>query len=65
MTTKAYVTASALIFALVALGHLIRLMEGWPVQVGSYSFPAWASLLAILVTASVSMWGLSLLRRYL
>jgi hypothetical protein len=64
MKMKVYVAVSALIFVLVSLGHLVRLMEDWPVQVGPFSLPVWASAIALLVSAGVAGWGLSLLRRH-
>jgi len=63
MKTKVYVAISALIFVLVSLAHLVRLTEGWPVLVGSFSVPVWASVLAVLVSAAVAGWGLALLRK--
>lgn len=63
MTTKAYLIVSTLIFALVAVVHVIRLTLGWPVVLGTLSIPLWVSLLAILVSASVALWGFSLMRR--
>ena len=34
LMTKLYVGVSAVIFALVAIGHIARLVQGWEVQVG-------------------------------
>jgi hypothetical protein len=64
MKMKVYVAVSALIFVLVSLGHLVRLMEDWPVQVGPFNLPVWASAIALLVSGAVAGWGLSLLRRH-
>jgi hypothetical protein len=64
MKTRLYVVASALIFMLVAVGHMVRLMESWPVQVGPFSLPVWASVVAVLASAGVAVWGLSVLRRH-
>ena len=63
MTTKAYMIVSTFIFALVALVHLIRFAQGWPVLLGTLSVPLWISVLAALVFAGVAIWGFSLLRR--
>ena len=63
MKTKAYVIVSTFIFALVAIMHLIRLTLGWSVQLGMTSVPLWVSVLAVLVSASVAIWGLTLVRR--
>ena len=61
MKTRVYVTVSALIFMLMAVVHLLRLAEGWPVLVGSFSLPIWASILAILVIGGLAAWGFLLL----
>jgi hypothetical protein len=63
MNTKAYLIVSTLIFAVVAVMHLLRLVLGWSVVLGMTSVPLWVSMLAVLVSASVAIWGLSLMRR--
>ena len=63
MNTKAYLIVSTVIFAFVAIMHLLRLVLGWPVVLGMTSVPLWASMLAVLVSAGVAIWGLSLMRR--
>ena len=63
MTTKAYLIVSTFIFALVAIVHLIRFVLGWSVMLGTESVPLWASLLAVVVSAGIAIWGLTLVRR--
>jgi hypothetical protein len=63
MNTKAYLIVSTIIFSLVAVMHLLRLVLGWSVMLGMTSIPLWVSLLAVLVSASVAIWGMSLVRR--
>jgi len=63
MKTKAYLIVSTFIFAVVAVMHLIRFLLGWSVQLGTTSVPLWVSMLAVLVSASVAIWGLTLVRR--
>jgi hypothetical protein len=63
MTIKAYLIVSTFIFALVAVAHLIRFTLGWPVVLGMTSVPLWVSLLAVLVSVSLAIWGLSLVLR--
>jgi len=63
MTTKAYVIVSTFIFAFVAIMHLLRLTLGWSVQLGMTSVPLWVSVFAALVSASIAIWGLMLVRR--
>jgi len=63
MTTKAYLIVSTVIFALVAVMHLLRLTLGWSVVLGMTSVPLWVSVLALLIAASIAIWGLALMRR--
>jgi hypothetical protein len=46
--SNSYAVVSALIFALVAVGHLVRLINWWPVQIGPYNVSmnvSWAALI--------------------
>ena len=63
MNTKNYLIVSTIIFTVVAVVHLIRLTLGWPVELGTWNVPLAASLVAVLVSASVAMWGMLLVRR--
>jgi hypothetical protein len=63
MNTKSYLIVSTLIFTLVAVMHLIRLTLGWSVVLGMTSIPLWVSVLALLVSAGIAFWGLTLMRR--
>jgi hypothetical protein len=63
MNTKTYVMVSSVIFTVFALTHLVRLLQGWSVEVGSVGMPLWASGLAVLVGAGIAVWGFSLVRR--
>ena len=61
--TKLYVAISAIIFALVAVGHILRLVQGWQVQLGATDIPMSLSWIALVVTAALALWGGTLLRR--
>ncbi len=63
MNTKSYLIVSTLIFTVVAVMHLLRLVLGWSVMLGMTSIPLWVSVLALLISAGVAFWGLSLMRR--
>jgi hypothetical protein len=52
-----YVAVSALIFGVVAIGHLIRLSKRWTVQIGPYSVPMSVSWVGLIITAAISIWG--------
>jgi hypothetical protein len=61
--TKSYIAISAIIFALVAVGHIARLVQGWDVQVGGMGIAMPVSWAALVVTAALAVWGAMLLRR--
>jgi hypothetical protein len=63
MMTKSYIAISALIFALVAIGHVARLVQGWDVQVGGMGIAMPVSWVALIVSAVLAIWGGALLRR--
>ncbi|HEV3270769.1 MAG TPA: hypothetical protein VGZ93_01170 [Candidatus Methylacidiphilales bacterium] len=63
MKTRSYLIMTTVIFAFVALMHLMRLVLGWSVILGTTSIPFWVSLLAVFVSAGVAIWGLTLVRR--
>jgi len=52
-----YAAISALIFGVVAIGHLIRLLKRWTVQIGPLSLPMSASWVGLIITAVLSVSG--------
>ncbi len=58
---RAYVQLSGVLFALVALGHLVRVLARWPLLIAGYPLPALVSLVVLLVTAAMSVWARRLL----
>jgi len=60
---KSYVAISAIIFALVAIGHLIRIVQGWQVQLGDMGVAMSVSWVALVVSVALALWGALLLRR--
>ncbi len=52
-----YAVVSAVIFALVAVGHLVRLIKGWAAQIGPYSVPMSLSWVGLVVAALIAIWG--------
>jgi hypothetical protein len=54
---KSYVAVSALIFAIVALAHLARLLNRWPVVIGPYQVSMNVSWVALVVSALIAIWG--------
>ena len=52
-----YALVSPLIFAAVAAAHLLRLLNRWAVQVGSYSVPMSVSWVGLVIAALIGAWG--------
>ena len=61
--SKTYVAISAIIFALVAIGHVVRLVQGWDVQIGDMGIAMSVSWIALVVSAALAVWGALVLRR--
>lgn len=60
---KSYIAISAIIFAVVAIGHLVRIVQGWQVQLGDWGVAMSVSWAALVVSAALAVWGAVLLRR--
>jgi len=63
MSEDTYSLIAGIIFLLIALGHLARIIMGLPVVVQGVSFPVWASVIALVVTAFLSYEGFHLARK--
>ena len=57
MGHKNYCIVSGVFFALVALAHLVRVVEGMTVQVEEYMVPMWVSWIATVVPAALALWA--------
>jgi len=55
--SNAYAIVSALIFALVAIAHLVRIIQKWTVLIGPASVPMWVSWFGLIVAALLAAWG--------
>jgi hypothetical protein len=47
---------ASVIFALFAIGHVVRLVKQAQVTVGTYQLPMWASVVALIIAAILSTW---------
>jgi hypothetical protein len=52
-----YAAVSALIFALVAVGHLVRISKRWTVTIGPLAVPMSVSWAGLVIAALLSTWG--------
>jgi hypothetical protein len=57
MTEKTFGTIAAVIFALVALLHLLRLVMAWSVVIDSWTVPMWVSWIGLVVAGGLSYYG--------
>ena len=55
--SNSYAIISALIFAVVAIMHVVRLVNRWTVQVGPYNVSMNVSWAALVVSALIAIWG--------
>jgi hypothetical protein len=55
---RSYGLVSGFVFAIVALAQLTRALLGWPVRVDGFFVPIWVSVVAFVITASLSVWGI-------
>ena len=58
MQQTAYNTITAVLFLAMALLHLLRIIFGWPAQIGGLDIPLWVSWLAVVIGAALAYWGL-------
>jgi len=55
--SNSYAIVSALIFAVVAIMHVVRLINRWPVVIGPYNVSMNVSWVALVVAALIAIWG--------
>jgi hypothetical protein len=52
---KPFTTIAAVIFALVAVVHTLRMFLGWEVTVNGLAVPMWASVAGLVITAGLAV----------
>ena len=52
---KPFTMVAVLIFAVVALVHVLRLVFGWEVTIAGAAVPMWASVLGIVIAAGLAV----------
>ena len=63
MNQKPYLLLSAVIFGLVGIMHLLRAVNGWAFQVGTWSVPVAGSWVAAVVALGLCITGFRLATR--
>lgn len=57
---RAYCRVSALTFIVVAAMHLLRVLRGTPVLIGTWQAPMAASWVAVVVAGALAVWAFRL-----
>jgi hypothetical protein len=57
MNRKTYCLLAGIIFTLVALFHVIRIFEDWPIIIGDWSVPKSLSWVALVVAGGLALFG--------
>ena len=57
MNSRTYVTVTGTVFAIVAVLHLIRVVNGWSVEVGPWSVPIGVSWFGTVFPAVLCVWA--------
>ena len=52
-----YVVVSGAIFGVVALLQAVRAVNQWPVNIGSFEIPVWASWILVVIAGSLCAWA--------
>ena len=60
MDQKAFSIVAGVVFAAVALFHLVRIYMGWPVHIGDWSVPMWLSWIGLVVAGGLAFFGFRL-----
>jgi branched-subunit amino acid transport protein len=63
MGTKSYLIVTGVIFGVIAVVHLLRLIYGWPAQIGEWTMPLWLSWVGVLIAGALCAWSIYLVRK--
>jgi hypothetical protein len=63
MTEKTFPAIAAVIFAVVALLHLLRLVMGWSIVIDSWTVPMWLSWVGLVVAGGLAYFATRLTMR--
>ncbi len=55
LNIKPFTTIAAVIFAVVAVVHVLRLFLGWEITVHGVAVPTWASVLGLAIAAGLAV----------
>lgn len=58
MTKTTYISVVSILFLIVGVVHIMRIINGWDVNIGGYDVPLFASWIGAIVTLYLSFQGL-------
>jgi hypothetical protein len=61
MAYRQYCVVTGILLSLVALAHLLRILNGMPVVVGAYDVPMLVSWFGFVVPAALAFWAFRIL----
>jgi uncharacterized membrane protein YhiD involved in acid resistance len=64
MNHKTYCGVTATVFTIVALAHLLRLINGWSVEIDTMIVPMVVSLIGFIVAGALAVWGFREARKH-
>jgi hypothetical protein len=62
MDQKTFVLLAGVVFAIVALAHLLRIFMEWPIVIDTWTVPMWLSWIALVIAGGLGFFGLRLSR---
>jgi hypothetical protein len=57
MEQKTYYKIAAVVFAVIAVGHAVRIYNDWPAVVAGVDVPMWASWVALAIAGYLAVRG--------
>ena len=55
LTMKPFTTIAAVFFTIVAILHLLRLLQGWEIIVNGIQIPMWVSVFGCVIPAGLAL----------
>ena len=63
MNVRNYVIVSSVLFALVAVVHLVRIVGQWAIVIDGWAVPMWVSFVGLAITGLLSFLGFRALQQ--
>ena len=58
MNQKSYYSLTGTIFLVIAIVHLLRILNDWPARINTFTLPMWLSYAAVIVAGYLAYHGL-------